>query len=142
MKAHITITDDNGTVFEGDAELAQVSGTRKTRSQSPKSKVRKEPVQKLDFTKPERAFIKSYASKLSGAKKFVMLLAFMSKGVANKEVRLKDIEKHWNKMTALLGKFNRFHANSAKESGWVNTQKQGLYVLCSSWKEVLKEKNG
>lgn len=94
---------------------------------------------KLDFDAHERAFIKAHAWQLSGPRKFVLLLAYMTKGQAGKEVQLKDIEKHWNKMTApnlLDGNFNRFYTNSAKESGWVNTKKQGIYFLRPQWRDI------
>jgi hypothetical protein len=95
----------------------------------------------LDFEAHERAFIKAHARTLSGPKKFVLLLAYMTKGQAGKEIQLKDVEKHWNKMTSkslMDGKFNSFYPNKAKESGWVNTTKQGVYVLRPSWTQVLK----
>jgi len=95
----------------------------------------------LDFDAHERAFIKTHAKGLSGPKKFVLLLAYMAKGQAGKEVQLKDIEKRWNKMTSkslMDGKFNSFYPNKAKEGGWINTTKQGVYVLRPSWNQVLK----
>jgi CHASE2 domain-containing sensor protein len=94
----------------------------------------------LDFEVHERAFIKAHARELSGSKKFVLLLAYLAKGQAGKEVQLKDIENHWNKMTApnlLDGNFNRFYTNSAKENGWVNTKKQGVYILRPQWRDIL-----
>ena len=45
-------------------------------------------------------------------------------------------------MTAkgLLGmKFNRFYSAAAKNSDWVNTQKNGLYHLRPSWKDIFHE---
>lgn len=95
----------------------------------------------LDFDAHERAFIRAHARKLSGPKKFVLLLAYMTKGQTGKEVQVKDIEKHWNKMTSkslMDGEFNGFYPNRAKEQGWVNTKKQGVYVLRPSWTQVLK----
>ena len=74
-------------------------------------------VPSLDFDVHERAFIKTHARQLSGPKKFVLLLAYLAKGQAGKEVLLKDIENHWNKMTApnlLDGNFNRFYTSSQK----------------------------
>jgi hypothetical protein len=104
-----------------------------------------ETVEKLDFSKNERAFIKTYARKLSGVKKFVLLLAYLAQGKVGKEVELKEIQRHWNKMKAnnLLGlDFNTFHSNAAKDNGWVNTTKKGVYVLSQSWKDALQENNG
>jgi hypothetical protein len=95
----------------------------------------------LDFDVHERAFVKAHARKLSGPKKFVLLLAYMTKGQTGKEVQVKDIEKHWNKMTSkslMDGEFNGFYPNRAKEQGWVNTKKQGVYILRPSWTQVLK----
>jgi hypothetical protein len=86
----------------------------------------------LDFGVNERAFVKTHARQLSEPKKFVLLLAYLAKGQAGKDVQLKDIENHWNKMTApnlLDGNFNRFYTSSAKENGWVNTKKQSAYFL-------------
>ena len=147
MKAHITLTDQNGTVFEGEAELVQVGRSQNTKraSSSPKRTTSVDPVPQLDFTKPERAFIKTYARRLNGQKKFVLLLAYLAKGALKKEVQLKKLEKHWNRMKAsnLLGlKFNTFYSNTAKDDGWVDTPKKGVYVLCKSWKEVLEGNNG
>ena len=143
MKAHITITNDDGTVLEGDVALALVGAGRASRKlgNSP-AKVRtvSNPTSaKLDFGKSERAFIKAYAKGLSGTRKFVLLIAYTAKGQVGKEVELNDVSKRWNKMTALLGgKFNRFFSNTAKDDGWVDTRKKGIYVLTSSWKEALE----
>lgn len=93
----------------------------------------------LDFEANERAFVKAHARGLSGPKKFVLLLAHLTKGKLGVDVELKNIEKHWNRMTApnlLDGKFNRFYTNSAKESGWVNTKKQGMYSLRPQWRDI------
>jgi hypothetical protein len=40
---------------------------------------------------------------------------------------------------ALLGcKFNRFYSNTAKDDGWVDTRKKGVYVLTPAWKNALE----
>ena len=95
------------------------------------------------FDMNERAFIKRYAKSIGGGpKKFVLLLAFLTKGDTSKEVSLNEIEQLWNRTSSktLLGmKFNRFFPTSAKESGWVNSQKRGFYNLDRSWKDVLTD---
>jgi hypothetical protein len=117
---------------------------RRSRSTSPatrheSSKARSGPAPVLDFDVHERAFVKTHGRNLTGPKKVVVLLAYLTKGQVGKEVQLKEIEKHWNKMTALLGgEFNRFNSNSAKERGWVNTKKTGLYFLRPTWKDIFK----
>jgi hypothetical protein len=93
----------------------------------------------LDFDANERAFVKAHARNLSGPKEFVLLVAYLAKGKAGTGVELNEVKKRWNKMTApnlLDGEFNHFYTSSAKESGWVNTAKQGVYVLRPSWKDI------
>ncbi len=94
----------------------------------------------LDFSINIRAFVKQYAPKKSGGKKFVLILAFLTKGEVKKDIKLTDITKRWNKMSAknLLGcKFNNFYPNDAKTKGWVDSKKYGAYCLTDSWKEIL-----
>jgi len=95
------------------------------------------------FDMNERAFAKRYAKNVGGGpKKFVLLLAFLTKGDTGKEVSLNEIEQLWNRTSSktLLGmKFNRFFSGIAKEFGWVNSQKRGFYNLERSWKDVLSD---
>jgi hypothetical protein len=144
MRVHVTLTADNGTIYEGDIELAPAGAARTARQHARTVPARRPPAStsvKLDFTKSERAFVKVHARGLSGPKKFVLLLAHLAKGGIGKEVSLNEVQKRWNKMTAgtLLGcKFNTFYSNTAKDNGWVDTKEKGIYVLTSSWKEVLE----
>lgn len=93
----------------------------------------------LSFTLNPRAFMKRYGRALAGAQKFTVLLARLANGKTSHEVALEDIEKHWNSMTSLMdGEFNRAHTNRAKENGWVDSPKRGVYVLTTEWKEMFK----
>jgi hypothetical protein len=145
MKVLISLTDESGKVFEGEAELLPIRGVRAAGAR-PKKEAKRQRVaraSKLDFTKPERAFFKSYAKGLTGREKFVLLVAYLAKGQVGEEVPLGDVEKHWNRMTSHLdGEFNRKYSSTAKDGGWVDTRKKGIYVLTGSWEEVLKETNG
>lgn len=117
---------------ETSTRLASKGELRRPSKSTPKA---------LDFHLPERAFVRAYARHLSGPKKFVLLLAYLAKGKISVDVRLRDVEKHWNRMTSpslLAGKFNRFYSNTARERGWVDTKKAGIYVLRPTWAEVLK----
>lgn len=92
----------------------------------------------LDMDLDIRAFANKYAKGLSGAKKFTLLVAFLSKGDPSKEVSLSKIENSWNKMKSVLGgKFNRFHSSVAKTNGWVESKEKGLYGLGKLWREIL-----
>jgi hypothetical protein len=93
----------------------------------------------LNFSLNVRAFVKKYAKQLSGPKKFVLILAYLAKGEIKKGISLADIEKLWQRMTGLIGmEFNRSYALRAKDYGWVNSIKQGVYILTNSWKEISK----
>ncbi|MGZ4867857.1 MAG: hypothetical protein ACXV7C_11575 [Candidatus Angelobacter sp.] len=128
-----------------DECIAEIKGQPRHKSvrilvHSPRQKSAATP-RDLDFEANERAFVKAHARGLSGPKKFALLVAYLAKGKVGTEVELKEVQKYWNRMTApnlLDGKFNRFYTNSAKESGWVNTKKQGIYLLRPSWTQVLK----
>ena len=150
MKAYIRITNEKGLEFEGEAELSPVAhdsatNRRATKGKKPKAaKISTTPTTnaKLVFTKPERAFVKAYARGLNGQKKFALLLAYLAKGEKGREVELKEVEKRWNKMKApnLFGaKFNRFYPTVAKEHGWVDSPRHGVYVLTESWQEIFED---
>jgi len=147
MKVHITLTDQNGAVFEGEAELAPAETPGKKRAvakPSPGSDrtVMREPPPRIDFSVNERAFMKAHARGLSGSRKFALVVAYLAKGEVGKEVQLADVRESWNRMTGLLGSFNLNFPTVAKENGWVDSKKRGVYVLTSSWKEALKHGNG
>jgi len=96
----------------------------------------------LDFTMSERHFVKTFGKGLSGPKKFALLVAYVCQGEVGREVALAVVERLWNRMTSdtLLGiKFNRFYPTTAKENGWVVTPKKGVYVLRTSWSEILNK---
>jgi hypothetical protein len=93
----------------------------------------------LDFTMPLRPFVKKYSDGMNGAKKFTLLLAYLTKGDATKTVALSAIEAQWNKMTGkgLLGmSFNRLYTSQARDNDWTSTEKAGAYRLRPSWKEI------
>ena len=136
MKAKILVTDHTGKTFEGEIEL--VPGQRSPRKRSDSRAVSGKTAS-VDFGAPERHFVKQHARGMSGAKKFTLILSYMTKGKTSTSVGLKEIEKRWNRMTGLLGgkKFNRAHSNRAKDNGWVDSPNKGHYVLTPRWKEIL-----
>jgi hypothetical protein len=138
MKAEIIITDDKGNTLRGEVELAPTSVRRQ--------KVKKEKTAKssvgtarADFGLPLRHFVKTYSGRMTGPKKFTLLLAYMANGKPGHQVKLNEIESNWNKMKGLLGgEFNRAHSNRAKDYGWVDSPKQGRYLLRPSWTDILR----
>lgn len=143
MKAHVTVTDDAGNTFEGEIDLAVVGkasiGKTKTRG-VPKAvsltPAKKEPV---NLSSPIRPFVKKHAGKMTGPQKFTLILAHMVGGDTGKEVLRADVEKQWNKMTALVGgEFNSAYANRAKDQGWVDSRKKGVYKLLPDWRDIFR----
>jgi hypothetical protein len=139
MKIHVQLFDDNDLLIaEGDTSLSSATKTKvaqQTRVQGVSKQTRKTDI---DFSLPERAFIKKYSSSLSGPEQFVLLLAYLAQGKVGHEVALSEIKNRWGKMTSILNKdFNPSFTNTAKEHGWVDVKKTGMYVLHSKWSEIL-----
>jgi hypothetical protein len=112
---------------------------RRRNQRSPAIMKDKELLPSLRFDSNARAFVKSHAKGLSGPKKFVLILAYLAKGDIHKEVSLGNIQKLWNSMTSssLLGmEFNLSFSIRAKENGWVDSKKRGIYTLDDSWKTI------
>lgn len=131
-------------LLEASIELARAGTSRRVvaRKGASRRDTKKVSTDRVDFSKPIRPFIKQHARRLSGPKKFALVLAYLSSGDPSKKVALEDIETCWNRMTAngLLGmKFNRFYSAAAKNNDWVNTEKNGLYYLRPSWKDIFRE---
>ena len=92
----------------------------------------------LVFSLNVRAFMKRYGSKLSGTQKFTLLVARLAEGNAGRSVSVKDIESWWNKMKGIMGgSYNPAHSTRAKDQGWVNSPKYGVYALSDDWKSAI-----
>ena len=137
MKVQIVLTDESGATFEGFADLAPQLSSQPTRSNTRGTGSRKSSSVKANFSTPMRAFVKAHARTLSGPKKFALLVAYLSKNNPEKTVPFTDIESNWNKMTGLLGKYNPAHSTRAKDNGWVDSPKQGVYVIVPGWEVIL-----
>ena len=135
MRVKFIVLDDDGNQFEGETVLSPAQQKR-LRKRHVSSQVIDGP-QRMDFDMNERAFAKQHAGGLSGPKKFALLLAYLAKGDCSKRIPLKDIQKCWDRMTALLGgKFYRKYSNKAREYGWADTKKTGTYVLRPHWLRI------
>ena len=110
------------------------SGTkRKTRPQNGLPMASRKP----DLNLPFRPFMHRYAGRMSGSQKFTLILAHLVKGNLKTEAKLDVVIKAWGKMKGLLGNFNLAHPTRAKDKGWVDSPKTGVYVLRPSWTEIL-----
>jgi len=139
MKVRISVTGDDGRVFEGEVDLAprgRGSSNPTAARKPPKTDNRPAPPT-LSFSMNPRAFMKKYAWDLSGGGKFTLLLSLLAKGSVASEVPLEAVRDHWGKMTGVIGKFNPAYPLRARENGWVDTKKAGIYVLTPEWKGAL-----
>lgn len=107
----------NQCILEIGSTSSKLTGLRRS-----KQEVEVVNLSQVNFSLNVRAFVKKHGKQLSGPKKFVLFLAYLSKGQINKEISLADIEKLWKRMKGLIGmEFNRFYAVTAKDNGWVNS---------------------
>jgi len=82
--------------------------------------------------------VKKYGNGMSGQKRFALLVAYLTKGDPMASVSLKDIERSWKKMKALMGgPFNGAYSLRARDEGWLDTPKYGMYAVRPAWKEIL-----
>jgi hypothetical protein len=136
LKVSIIVSDDDGNNYHGEVDLTASSKApqKRTKHIPPSKSTTKTPV---NLSTPIRPFVKQHARKMSGSQKFALLVAYMTKGDSHQEVQMTDVEKQWNKMKSLLGrKLNRAHSTRAKENGWVNSPKHGVYVILPGWKDI------
>ena len=143
MRVRIAITDDQGRTFAGNTDLQPV-GEKPAKSEKPTKKAPHRaawtPVVPVFALNP-RAFMKRYGRNGTGAQKFTLLLARLANGDAQREVTFETIKHQWDKMKGIIGKFNPAYSVRAKDEDWVETKKQGVYVLKPSWKNAMPESN-
>lgn len=135
MRVRITITDDQERVFEGETDLSPSRERRSSKSVRAAPKPARASTTFM-YALNARAFMNRYGRNGSGAQKFTLLLACLAKGDSTKEVAFDTIKGQWKKMKSLIGKFNPSFSIRAKDKGWVDTKKAGVYVLTQSWKEA------
>lgn len=158
MKASIIVTDENGNRWEvdlpirkignesGDPPLSKASGRARKKAASSRNGAtsgstaetpRKE--SEIDLTLPLRPFMNRYGRGSSGPWKFALLVAHNAKGDFSVEVSSSEIQKQWSKMTGNLGAFNAAFTTRAKDNGWVDSPKFGVYTLLPGWKQGAAE---
>ena len=94
----------------------------------------------LSFGMNVLAFMKKYGADLGGDRKFVLLLARLTKAESSVQISLADMKSHWNKMKSVTGgKFNSAYANRAKANGWIDTPSYGRYELAPDWKDIFNK---
>lgn len=108
----------------------EVFGKKNTKIQEEKS----HKDDKINYKLNIKAFEKRYVTnKMSGPKKFTLILSYLAKGKVDEEIDIKHIKKIWNKK---LGEFNDSYTNLAQSRGWVDSKSRGVYCLTDEWKNI------
>jgi hypothetical protein len=153
MRALIIVTDDTGNTWEfelplrknatGGVSLPSANDTKRERKRNASNRKSAAPGSaaqaqhgeaEIDLSLPLRPFMNRYGRGSSGPRKFVLLVAHNTKGDIAAEVPSSEIQKQWAKMTGLLGEFNGAFTTRAKDNGWVDSPKFGVYKLLAGWK--------
>ena len=91
----------------------------------------------VDFNVNARAFFKQHGSGLSGPKKFVLVLSYITHGSTEQEKTFENISNQWGKAEGLLGgKIQKMYATRAKEQDWIDSPKKSAYILRPKWSEI------
>lgn len=142
MRVQVTVTNDDGQTFEGEADLApagpQRGGARRARPTPPPATPVPATDAKIDFTLPRRAFLKKHA-RGSGPAKFAVLLAHMTGGRTGVQVTREAVAGEWRRNRGLLGgNFRGMYATRAKGEGWTDSAGRGTFVLRADWRGALE----
>ena len=127
-----------GVVYVGEIELTKVSSKRESPKEKPNATKGLLDSADMNFDLPLRPFIKKYSHSMSGPKRLTLLVAWLAKGKSEVQVGRIEVSKAWNKMKTLMGgPFNSAYETRARDNGWLDSPKPGVYTLMSSWREVL-----
>ena len=133
MNVQLTITTDDGVVYGGELKLRAVNPPKA----KGKARIAAEH-EEIDLDLPIRHFMKKYSKSMSGPKRLTLLVARLAKGDLQTQVERAKASKQWNKMRALMGgPFNSAYETRARDNGWLNSPKPGVYTLLPNWREVL-----
>ena len=138
MKIRFELTDDAGKAYTGEVTLRAAGAAKEAKAVLKPTSASSPKHIDPDFNEPFRPFMKQHASGKSGREKFTLVLAHLAKGKVKTEVPLESITKAWNKMKGTLGEFNLAHPVRAKDKGWVDSPKKGVYILLPRWTESLR----
>jgi len=140
MRVFIQITDDNGAVFEGVTELTP-AGERLT-AKRPLEQRERPPitVKPSDFKLNPRAFMKKYGHRLNAQRKFALLVARLAEGRSGAEVSSDLVRANWDRMKRIMGgSYNSAYPVWAKENGWIDSSKRGVFILGENWVTAIKD---
>jgi hypothetical protein len=144
MKATIVVTAEDGTEWSGEVELNEGGAAkpiRRKKAAKPAppagaTKATPEP-SASDLKLPARAFFNRFATKTTAAGKFALVVAQITQGSTGKDVDAGEIERVWNQNHGVLGgPYQSMYGTRAKEKGWVNSTKRGVFFLMDGWQKA------
>lgn len=93
----------------------------------------------VDFSSGVRPFMKKHAAGLSGPERLILLVAHFAKGKLQTPVARVDVVRQWGKMKPIMGgKYNGAYDTRARETGWLDSPKPGVFELRAGWEWILK----
>lgn len=120
-----------------ESRIAKLEGKGGSRPKSESTQTKQSKSTSVDFDVNARAFFKQHASNMSGPKKVTLVLAYLAQGDIEQEKTLEEISDQWKKVEGLLGgKIQKMYATRAKEQDWIDSSKQGVYLLRPKWTEI------
>ncbi len=139
MRLKVLLTDNDGHQYRGEVDLMSGSDGRRLGLAATEATVG--PCIEndgIDFSLGPRPFMKKYGSGKSGPRRFALLVAYLTKGDTTASISSSVLEQAWNKMKPLMGgPYNPSYSTSAKDEGWVETQKYGTYSVRPAWEGIL-----
>lgn len=140
MRTTIILTADDGKTYQAEVELLPQNDPSTTAQLniSGEGEAGGSPSRQIDLKLALRPFMKRYRGNLNGSR-FVLLVAHLTQEDLTASVSLKEVSRQWNKMKPLMGgAFNAAYSARAREDGWVDTPKVGMYSVCARWKEIFQ----
>ncbi len=141
MRLRILLTDDDGLEYGGEVDLVPESAghvAREATTQVAKAADAQGANGGIDFSLGSRPFMKKYGSHKSGPRRFALLVAYLTKGDTTARVSLSLLEEAWNRMKPLMGgSYNPSYSTRAKDEGWVESPKYGMYSVRPAWEGIL-----
>lgn len=95
----------------------------------------------LDFDMNPRAFLKLHSNilKLSGPRKFVLIVAYLVKGDESIVKTMNEINTLWDRVRGIMGgELKSMYVTRARESDWIDSPKAGTYQLRPRWREIFE----
>jgi hypothetical protein len=136
MRVSIVVTTDGGQTLHGEVDLAARRQSKSVPKRAAKAEEGTHVAPPVNLSSPARPFVKKHSKGMSGAQKFTLLLAHITKGDTKKEVDGAAIQKVWGKMKGILGVWNGAHSTRAKDQEWVDSPKYGTYALLPGWRGI------